>query len=114
MGFECDTFQQLNYELDSSKTNLLMGSKGEFSLLNKLSDEDITMQNTAPSSFYGQSSTAFMDYWTIFYWGWWISWAPFVGMFIARISRGRTIREVVIGSFILPTLFCILWFSVFG
>ncbi|QEA40765.1 BCCT family transporter [Pistricoccus aurantiacus] len=52
--------------------------------------------------------------WTIFYWGWWIAWAPFVGMFIARISRGRTIREFVLGVLIAPTLLGALWITVFG
>lgn len=52
--------------------------------------------------------------WTIFYWAWWIAWAPFVGTFIARISRGRTIREFTIGVLAVPTLFGALWFSVFG
>ena len=52
--------------------------------------------------------------WTLFYWGWWIAWAPFVGMFVARISRGRTIREFVLGVLLVPTAVTILWFSVFG
>ncbi|GAA3599217.1 BCCT family transporter [Agrococcus terreus] len=52
--------------------------------------------------------------WTIFYWGWWMSWAPFVGMFIARISRGRTIRQFVFGVLLAPTIIGILWFSIFG
>jgi len=52
--------------------------------------------------------------WTVFYWAWWISWAPFVGMFIARISRGRTVREFVIAVLIVPTLVTLLWFTVFG
>ncbi|WAC65964.1 BCCT family transporter [Agrococcus sp. SL85] len=52
--------------------------------------------------------------WTIFYWGWWMSWAPFVGMFIARISRGRTIRQFVFGVLLAPTVIGILWFSIFG
>ena len=52
--------------------------------------------------------------WTIFYWGWWISWAPFVGMFIARVSRGRTIREFLAGILIIPSSFCFLWFTAFG
>ncbi|SMO37312.1 glycine betaine uptake BCCT transporter [Melghirimyces algeriensis] len=52
--------------------------------------------------------------WTIFYWAWWISWAPFVGTFIARVSRGRTIREFVLGVLAVPTLFSALWFSVLG
>ncbi len=52
--------------------------------------------------------------WTIFYWAWWISWAPFVGTFIARVSRGRTIREFILGVLLVPTIFGALWFSVFG
>jgi len=52
--------------------------------------------------------------WTIFYWGWWISWSPFVGMFIARISRGRTIREFVLGVLFVPSLLTFLWMSAFG
>ena len=52
--------------------------------------------------------------WTIFYWAWWIAWSPFVGMFIARVSKGRTIREFVIGVLLVPTIVGALWFSVFG
>ena len=52
--------------------------------------------------------------WTVFYWGWWISWAPFVGMFIARVSKGRTIREFVIGVVLIPTALSLLWMSTFG
>ena len=52
--------------------------------------------------------------WTIYYWGWWMSWAPFVGMFIARISRGRTVREFVLGVLLAPTAVAIIWFSIFG
>ena len=52
--------------------------------------------------------------WTIFYWGWWISWAPFVGMFIARISRGRTLREFMLGVLVVPTAMGLLWIGVFG
>ena len=52
--------------------------------------------------------------WTVFYWGWWISWAPFVGMFIARISRGRTIREFVTAVLLVPSVIGALWFTIFG
>ncbi|MBU4542037.1 MAG: BCCT family transporter [Firmicutes bacterium] len=52
--------------------------------------------------------------WTIFYWAWWLSWGPFVGTFIARISKGRTVKEFVLGVIILPAIFCCLWFTVFG
>ena len=52
--------------------------------------------------------------WTVFYWGWWVSWAPFVGIFIARISRGRTVREFILGVLLLPTALTFLWMSAFG
>lgn len=52
--------------------------------------------------------------WTLFFWAWWIAWAPFVGTFIARISKGRTVREFVLGVLLVPTVFCAFWFSVFG
>ena len=57
---------------------------------------------------------AWQKSWTLFYWAWWIAWSPFVGMFIARISRGRTIREFVLGVLLVPTLVSFLWFTVFG
>ncbi|EFX92720.1 transporter, betaine/carnitine/choline family [Actinobacillus ureae ATCC 25976] len=63
---------------------------------------------------YEQQNTEWFNGWTILYWAWWCSWAPFVGLFIARISRGRTIREFVFGVLALPSLFSILWFTVFG
>jgi len=52
--------------------------------------------------------------WTIFYWAWWVSWSPFVGLFIARVSKGRTIREFILGTVLAPSLAAFLWFSVFG
>ena len=52
--------------------------------------------------------------WTAFYWAWWISWSPFVGMFIARVSRGRTVREFLVCVMLIPSLVCVLWMSVFG
>src|SRR5699024_3242576 len=55
-----------------------------------------------------------LNAWTIFYWAWWISWSPFVGMFIARVSRGRTIREFIIGVMLVPTAICGIWFSTLG
>jgi glycine betaine transporter len=60
------------------------------------------------------SSSTWVADWTIFYWAWWISWAPFVGSFIARISRGRSVREFVVGVVLAPTLLGFFWFSVFG
>ena len=62
----------------------------------------------------GVGDEQWMAGWTIFYWAWWISWAPFVGMFVARISRGRTIREFVLGVVAAPTGFGFLWFAVVG
>ena len=58
--------------------------------------------------------TQWQAWWTIFYWGWWISWSPFVGMFIARISKGRSVRELLVGVIFLPSILCFLWMSVFG
>src|SRR5699024_9800375 len=58
--------------------------------------------------------SVWIENWTIFYWAWWIAWAPFVGTFIARVSRGRTVREFVLGVLLVPTIFGALWFSVFG
>jgi choline/carnitine/betaine transport len=60
------------------------------------------------------SGTDWQQGWTIFYWGWWISWSPFVGMFIARVSKGRSVREIVLGVMAFPTLLSALWMSVFG
>jgi len=57
---------------------------------------------------------AWMGKWTLFYWGWWISWSPFVGIFIARISRGRTIREFIVGVLLVPTAFTFIWMTAFG
>ncbi|GAA0224400.1 BCCT family transporter [Saccharothrix mutabilis subsp. mutabilis] len=62
----------------------------------------------------GDATATWLSGWTIFYWAWWISWTPFVGMFIARISRGRTIRQFVAGVIGVPSLVSLLWFCVFG
>lgn len=59
-------------------------------------------------------SSDWVGNWTIFYWAWWLSWSPFVGSFIARISRGRTIREFIAGAMLIPTAFTLLWMTVFG
>lgn len=65
-------------------------------------------------SLFNEDNMSWLQDWTIFYWAWWIAWAPFVGMFIARVSRGRTVREFVIGVLLVPTVFGTLWFSIFG
>ena len=64
--------------------------------------------------FSSEGDKAWQGGWTIFYWGWWISWAPFVGMFIARISRGRTIREFLVGVMFVPTTIAFFWLCMFG
>ena len=61
-----------------------------------------------------EGNRSWIDGWTIFYWAWWISWSPFVGIFIARVSRGRTIREFMAGVLLLPSLLGFFWFAVFG
>jgi choline/glycine/proline betaine transport protein len=76
-------------------------------------------QNVLPmtfstNAFSGEAGQVWQAGWTTFYWGWWISWAPFVGVFIARISRGRTVREFVAGVLLVPTTVTFLWFSVLG
>ena len=62
----------------------------------------------------GKQAERWMNDWTIFYWGWWIAWSPFVGMFIAKISRGRTIRQFIHGTMTAPILYAFLWFCIFG
>ncbi|WP_299598976.1 choline BCCT transporter BetT [uncultured Microbulbifer sp.] len=65
-------------------------------------------------NLYAYAPTDWIGGWTIFYWGWCLSWSPFVGLFIARISRGRTIREFAVGTLLMPTLITIIWLTVFG
>lgn len=68
----------------------------------------------ALSNPFGREDTSYFHGWTTFYWAWWIAWSPFVGMFIARISRGRTVREFIICALLAPTAVCALWMSTFG
>ncbi|KGX84427.1 glycine betaine uptake BCCT transporter [Pontibacillus marinus] len=63
---------------------------------------------------FDDDKSSWIQGWTVFYWAWWIAWSPFVGIFIARVSRGRTIREFLIGVLVVPSLVSFLWFSVFG
>ncbi|HCJ28005.1 MAG TPA: choline transporter [Pseudomonas sp.] len=69
---------------------------------------------TATFNLYAYEPNDWIGGWTLFYWGWWLAWSPFVGLFIARISRGRTIREFVTGVLLVPTAFTLLWMTVFG
>ncbi len=73
------------------------------------------IKNILPlSNWIGREDEVFYKDWTVFYWAWWISWSPFVGMFIARISKGRTIREFLTAVLVVPTLVTIIWMTVFG
>ena len=88
-------------------------------LLSAFSDNIGTyLSNLVKLSFktyvYEKEHTDWFSGWTILYWAWWCSWAPFVGLFIARISKGRTIREFIFGVLVIPSMFGILWFTVFG
>jgi choline/carnitine/betaine transport len=71
-------------------------------------------QMTARTGAEGAETEAWLQGWTIFYWAWWLSWTPFVGMFIARISRGRTIRQFVAGVLLIPSVVSLVWFCVLG
>jgi len=68
----------------------------------------------ALSNWIDRTDTDFLHGWTVFYWAWWISWSPFVGMFIARVSKGRTIKEFIFGTIFIPSLISILWLTLFG
>jgi BCCT family betaine/carnitine transporter len=75
---------------------------------------DYVLLLPALSNPFGREDTSYFHGWTTFYWAWWIAWSPFVGMFIARISKGRTVREFVICALLAPTAVCALWMSTFG
>lgn len=90
----------------TSLLRLFISSTGSY-LLN------LPMMSFDLASFNSDENEWFYD-WTIFFWAWWIAWSPFVGSFIARVSKGRTIRQFVIGVLAVPTLFCALWFTIFG
>ncbi|WGW01897.1 BCCT family transporter [Vibrio sp. YMD68] len=73
------------------------------------------IENIIPlSNPHGRADEAWFQGWTVFYWAWWVSWSPFVGMFIARVSRGRTVRQFITAVLLIPTAFTILWMSTFG
>ena len=75
---------------------------------------DITAFSARSSATVDADGESWLAGWTIFYWAWWVSWTPFVGMFLAKISKGRTIREFVIGVMVVPTTVSLVWFSIFG
>lgn len=73
------------------------------------------IENIIPlSNPHGREDEAWFQGWTVFYWAWWISWSPFVGMFIARVSKGRTVREFITAVLLIPTAITVIWMSVFG
>jgi choline/carnitine/betaine transport len=75
--------------------------------------QDLAMMS-ARTGAEGAETSEWLSSWTIFYWAWWLSWTPFVGMFLARISRGRTIRQFVSGVLLVPSLVSLVWFCIFG
>ncbi len=76
--------------------------------------QDIGQMSARTEAAGGDGMAAWLSSWTVFYWAWWISWTPFVGMFIARISRGRTIRQFVTGVLLVPSVVSLVWFAIFG
>ena len=73
------------------------------------------VENIIPlSNWIDRDDSNFFHGWTVFYWAWWISWSPFVGMFIARISKGRTVRQFIVSVLLIPTLITLIWMAVFG
>ncbi|ARB45522.1 choline BCCT transporter BetT [Alloalcanivorax xenomutans] len=84
------------------------------SYLSTLVDMTFNLYAYQPVAEDGGGPQGWISGWTLFYWGWWISWSPFVGMFIARISRGRTIREFALGVMLVPAAFTLFWMTVFG
>jgi choline/carnitine/betaine transport len=87
--------------------NLLPTALGDYA-------DQMTAMASRTAASGGDAMEDWLASWTIFYWAWWVSWTPFVGMFIARISRGRTIRQFVTGVLIVPSLVSLVWFAVFG
>lgn len=76
--------------------------------------QDMAAMSARTDAAGGDEMAAWLGSWTIFYWAWWLSWTPFVGLFIARISRGRTIRQFVTGVLLVPSLVSLVWFTIFG
>ena len=110
---------ELNLTLAFSLLIFVLVAGPTLYLLSAFSDNIGTyLSNLVKLSFktyvYEQEHTDWFSGWTILYWAWWCSWAPFVGLFIARISKGRTIREFIFGVLVIPSMFGILWFTVFG
>jgi choline-glycine betaine transporter len=111
LGWHTDAFEHLN------KAETQMTELG-FTLLDQFNgaDADVSAHTTVANSLTndGPYDAKYYNWWTIFYWGWWIAWSPFVGTFIARISKGRSIREVITYSLFAPLMYLFLWFACFG
>ena len=86
--------------------NMMTSSTG--SLLNSF------LFNSFDTAALNGQKREWMSTWTLYYWGWWLSWSPFVGVFIARVSKGRSIREFISGVLLVPAIVSFIWFSVFG
>lgn len=83
-------------------------------LVMNLGDYAASLPGMTLNTFAFDAPTEWLNAWTLFFWAWWVAWAPFVGLFLARISRGRTIRQFVVGTLTVPFVFVLLWVSVFG
>ena len=87
--------------------NLIPAAVGDYA-------RDLAEMSSRTEAVGDEALRSWMSSWTIFYWAWWVSWTPFVGMFIARISRGRTIRQFVTGVLLVPSIVSVIWFGIFG
>ncbi|WP_306912491.1 BCCT family transporter [Arthrobacter sp. B3I9] len=87
--------------------NLIPSAVGDYA-------RDLAEMSSRTEAVGDESLRSWMTSWTIFYWAWWVSWTPFVGLFIARISRGRTIRQFVTGVLLVPSVVSVIWFAIFG
>ncbi|MFF2842223.1 BCCT family transporter [Paenarthrobacter sp. NPDC057981] len=87
--------------------NLIPSAIGDYA-------RDLAEMSSRTEAVGDEALRSWMTSWTIFYWAWWISWTPFVGLFIARISRGRTIRQFVTGVLLVPSIVSVIWFGIFG
>jgi choline/carnitine/betaine transport len=87
--------------------NLIPSAVGDYA-------RDLAEMSSRTEAVGDEALRTWMSGWTIFYWAWWISWTPFVGLFIARISRGRTIRQFVTGVLLVPSIVSVIWFAIFG
>ncbi|WP_454852081.1 choline BCCT transporter BetT [Promicromonospora soli] len=99
----------LLFLLFTGKTTFLLNG-----LVMNLGDYASRLPSMTLNTYAFDAPTEWMGWWTLFFWAWWVAWAPFVGLFLARISRGRTIRQFVVGTLTIPFIFVLLWVSIFG